>query len=166
MINDIRPLRLGLSLSMLILLFGIGMGILFGINEDAVKDYIADGVAAHQSVHDEKSTSKIWRYAQRSHFHATGVGAFALAMILLAGASNLTRKLKFSASTLVGIGSFYSLAWLSMFLLAPGIGRDAAHHSFLTWSITSLTIGCLLIGMAIIMMNLLFNFGSHDQQIQ
>lgn len=159
MLNDIAPVRLGLILSMLTLLFGIGLGVVFGINEDGVQDYIRDGIAAHAQLHDQQSQSKIWRYAQRAHFHATGVGAFTLAMILLVGVMPMTRRFKAATSTLIGIGSFYSLAWLSMFLLAPSLGRGAAHDALVTGLITKVTVGSLLLGVAILFLHLLFGFG-------
>jgi len=159
MLNDIAPVRLGLVLSMLTLLFGIGMGVVFGVNEDGVQDYIKDGIAAHAQLHDQQSQSKIWRYAQRAHFHATGVGAFTLAMILLVGATPMTRRFKAAVSTLIGVGSFYSLAWLSMFLLAPSLGRGAAHDALVTELITKVTVGSLLLGVATLFLHLLFGFG-------
>ncbi len=159
MFNDIALLRPGLVLSMLTLLFGIGMGMVFGVNEDGVKDYIKEGVAAHAQVHDQKSESKIWRYAQRAHFHATGVGGFTLAMILLVGATPMRRRFKSISSTLIGIGSLYPLAWLSMFLLAPSLGRGAAHDALVTELVTKVTVGSLLLGLAILMLHLLFGFG-------
>lgn len=159
MLNDIAPVRLGLILSMLTLLFGIGMGVVFGVNEDGVQDYIKDGIAAHPQLHDQQSQSKIWRYAQRAHFHATGVGAFTLGMILLVGATPMTRRFKAAVSTLIGIGSFYSLAWLSMFLLAPSLGRGAAHDALATELITKVTVGSLLLGVALLLLHLLFGLG-------
>jgi len=159
MLNDIAPVRVGLILSMLTLLFGIGMGINFGVNEDGVKGYVKEGVAAHAQLHDAKSESKIWRYAQRAHFHATGVGAFALAMILVVGSTSMSRRWKAISSTLVGIGSFYSLAWLSMFLLAPALGRNGAHHALITEVITKVTVGSMLAGIGILFLFLLFGEG-------
>lgn len=159
MLNDIAPVRVGLILSMLTLLFGIGMGVIFGVNEDAVKGYVKEGIAAHSQLHDSTSESKIWRYAQRAHFHATGVGAFALAMILVAGSTSMSRPWKAVSSTLIGIGSFYSMAWLSMFLLAPTLGRSAAHHALVTEAVTKVTVGSLLIGIGILFLYLLFGEG-------
>jgi hypothetical protein len=124
MISDIGSLRLGLVLSMLTLIFGISMGVLFGANEDGVQEYISEGTATHQSLHDGKSRSNIWRYAQRAHFHATGVSAFALVLILITGSISLSRHGKFIASTLTGVGSLYPLSWLGMFPLSPSLGRD------------------------------------------
>jgi hypothetical protein len=45
-------LRVGLVLSMLTLIFGISMGVMFGTAEDGVKQYISDGIAAHPAQHD------------------------------------------------------------------------------------------------------------------
>ena len=68
---------------MLSLSFGIGLGVTFGVAEDSIKSYISDAVAANPEVHDDESHKKIWRYAQRAHFHATGVAAFSIGLILL-----------------------------------------------------------------------------------
>jgi uncharacterized membrane protein len=155
---DLNNLRIGLVLSMLTLIFGISMGVLFGANEDGVKQYITDGIATHQSLHDSKSESKIWRYAQRSHFHATGVGGFALVLVLITGLTTLSRNMKLVASTLIGIGSFYSMAWFSMFLLSPSMGRDAAHHALITEVITYATVCCLSVGILMLMAGLVINF--------
>ncbi len=159
MTYDFNAIRIGAILAMLTLIFGIGMGVVFGANEDAVKDYIKEGVAQHAGMHDDQSESKIWRYAQRAHFHATGVGAFALGMIVLAGLSNMSRTLKMTTSVLIGIGSFYALAWLSMFLLSPSMGRGAAHEALLTKAVTSVTVGAMLLGVALLSLHMIFGFG-------
>jgi len=149
--NTIKP---GLFLVMLTLIFGIGMGVYFGIDEDSVKSYISKGVAAHPDVHDAKSNSKIWRYAQRSHFHATGIAAFSIGLLLLIAHSSLTRKMKTIASVLVGLGGLYPLSWFTMFILAPSIGRSAAHHHFVTEMFTYIGVGSLLLGIAVLCANL------------
>jgi hypothetical protein len=159
MITDFDSLRPGLLLAMLTLIFGISMGVLFGANEDGVKGFIAEGVATHQAVHDEKSESRIWRYAQRAHFHATGVSAFALVLILVTGLTSLSAKMKLVTASLIGVGSFYPLSWLSMFLLSPSLGRDEAHHALLTESITAVTVGSLAAGVLLLFAALLFGRG-------
>ena len=163
MFNDINSLRLGLVLAMLTLIFGVGMGVVFGTNEDGVKDYIAEGIAAHPTLHDEKSQGKIWRYAQRAHFHATGVSAFALVLILITGLARLSPRLKFGAATLIGIGSFYPMSWFSMFLLSPGMGRDVAHHALPTEIITLVSVGCLSVGILLVLAGVLFDFRSRGE---
>ncbi len=147
LIADIRP---GLVLVLLSLLFGIAMGIGFGVNEDYFKDRIAEGIVNYPAVHDEKSQAKIWRYAQRAHFHATGISAFSIGLLLLLGATRLKAPVKNLASFLIGLGGLYPLGWLSMFVLAPSIGRSAAHHHILTESLSYVGVGGLLAGLLIL----------------
>ena len=139
---------------MLTLLFGIGLGVGFGVAEDPIKTYIADGVASHADLHDDKSNSKIWRYAQRTHFHATGIAAFSIGLVILIMLSSLKRKLKTVSSILVGLGGLYPLSWFTMFILAPSIGRNAAHHHVITETFTYIGVGGLLLGIAILFTNL------------
>lgn len=56
---NLKPVKFGLFLVLLTLVFGIMLGTYFGIAEDAVKSYISEEVAAHPAVHDDKSTTKI-----------------------------------------------------------------------------------------------------------
>ena len=153
---DLKPVKIGLTITLLLLVFGVGMGILFGIAEDAFKDFINQGIANNPVLHDEKSASKIWRYAQRAHFHATGISAFALVLILIVLFSSLKTKLKTVASTLISLISLYPLAWFSMFILSPSLGRDGAHHHIITELFTYIGTGGFLIGLAILFGNLFF----------
>jgi len=138
------------------LAFGIGMGVLFGVNEEGIKGFIAEEIAGHPEVHDEKSRTKIWRYAQRAHFHATGISAYSLGLIILVMFSNMKRKIKSVTSILIGFSSFYPLSWFVMFLLAPSIGRDPAHSHYLTEVFTYLGVGGLVTGMLLLVGNLFF----------
>lgn len=162
--NRLKLVRVGLLLAMLTLFFGIGMGVAFGVNEDVFKDFVAEGIAAHPQVHDDKSTSKIWRYVQRAHFHAAGIGAFSLGLIVLVAMSGLTPRLKRLSAALIGLSGVYSLSWLSMFLLAPSMGRDAAHHALLTETFTYIGVGAALAGIALLCLNLFFNLGTGQER--
>jgi nitrate reductase gamma subunit len=146
---SLSPIKIGLLFVIFTLIFGICMGIGFGVNEEYFKDYIAQGIEMHSAPHDEKSQSKIWRYAQRSHFHATGIAAFSLGLLLLMLFSNMKRSMVRFASVLIGLGNLYPLSWFAMFLLAPEIGRKAAHEHVITQVIAYLSVGSLLIGLAI-----------------
>jgi len=155
---DISSVKAGLAIVLIGLFFNIGMGISFGVNEDAYQDYVAEGVAAHPELHNASSADKIWRYALRSHFHAGGIAAFSLGLILLVMFSNLQRRLQRVSSILIGLGSFYPLAWLSMFLLSPSIGRGAAHEHVLTKLFTIVGVVGLLVGSLILVANLFFGY--------
>ncbi len=151
---ELSTVKVGLAIVLLGLFFSIALGISFGVNEDAFKDYVAEGIAAHPEVHDEDSKDKIWRYAQRAHFHAGGVSAFCLGLIILLMFSKLRPKLRSVSSILIGLGSFYPLAWLSMFFLAPSIGRDPAHEHILTQLLAYVGVGGILLGSFFLLANL------------
>jgi len=154
MLADLTYVKPGLALVLAGLLFGIGMGVSLGVNEDIYQDYIATEVAAHPELHDDRSKDKIWRYAQRAHFHAMGVAAFSIGLVLLVMVSSLKNRLKTMSALLIGLGSLFPLAWFTMYWLAPTIGRGPAHDHILTELLTYLGVGGLLAGLLILMANL------------
>ena len=151
--NELKLVKVGLGFVVLGLLFGIVMGMTFGINEDIFKNYITEGIAANPTVHDAKSPDKIWRYAQRAHFHATGIAAFALGLVFLVMFSDLKPKMKTVSSFFLGLSSFYPLAWLTMYILAPSLGRGAAHSHIVTETFASIGMGGLLGGCFLVLGN-------------
>ncbi len=157
--DHLVSIKFGLALVLLGLLFGVGLGITFGANEAMFEQYIAQGIAAHPELHDVKSPDKIWRFAQRAHFHANGIAAFSLGLILLVAFSTLKDNLKKVSSALIGLGSAYPLAWFTMYLLAPSIGRDAAHEHIITKLFTMIGVGGLMAGLTILLGNLFLGLG-------
>ncbi|PCH85760.1 MAG: hypothetical protein COB26_11265 [Piscirickettsiaceae bacterium] len=160
--NYIKPVRLGLAMIMLALFFGVGMGVSFGVSEDTYKSYVSENVAKYPNVHDEKSNSKIWRYAQRAHFHSTGIAAFSLGLVVLTMFTTLSATHKTWTSFLIGLGGLYPLSWYLMFYLAPTIGRSAAHSHIMTELITYVGVGGLLLGMLMLSMNLFLGMFEGD----
>jgi len=164
-VTDMSMVKPGLALVMLGLLFGIGMGVGFGVNEDYFKDLIAQGIAAHPQVHDGNSAAKIWRYAQRAHFHATGIAAFSLALLVWVMFSSLKPQFKRLTAVLIGLSALYPLAWFTMFIKAPTIGRDAAHHHVITELLVTIGTGGLLLGIATLMANLFLGLLADDADV-
>lgn len=154
----VSAIKLGLALVLLELAFGIALGVGFGLNEDVFKDFVTQGIAAHPDVHDAKSQDKIWRYAQRAHFHSMGIAGFSIGLLLLVSITNLSKKLKKVTSVFIGLGFLYPLSWLTMFLLAPSIGRSAAHSHIVTEILTYIGVGGLVIGFVILIGNIFFCF--------
>ncbi len=161
--KKLKVVKVGLALVLLGLVFGVGLGISFGINEDVYKDFIAEGIAANPEVHDAKSKDKIWRYAQRAHFHATGIAAFSLGLVILVMFSGMKARVKAVSSVLIGLGSFYPLSWFTMFLLAPSIGRDPAHQYFLTEIFTYVGVGGLFTGAILLFSSLFVGMFAEDR---
>jgi hypothetical protein len=144
--KELNTVKVGQVLVLVGLVFGVAMGIFFGVNEEVYQNYIAQGIAAHPDVHDANSPDKIWRYGQRAHFHASGIAAFALGLIILVMFSTLKTNYKKASAILLGLSSFYSLSWYNMFLLAPSIGRGPAHAHILTEFFAYTGVGGLLLG--------------------
>lgn len=155
--NVLKNVRPGLFLALLTLLFGIVMGISFGANEAGYEHWIAQEIGLHPELHDAGSPGKIWRYAQRAHFHATGIGAFSLGLILLVGLTSMRARMKKICSALIGLSGCYALGWLSIFLLSPSMGRDAAHEALITQALVFVGVIGLLSGLLILALHMLFD---------
>ncbi len=134
--------KLPFLLALLSIVGGVFIAILFGANEGIFKDRIQAGLAQNikiQAMADgpEKAAKisaeaeKNWRYYQRYHFHATGIGTMTLGMLLLllmiqGPASRLT-----FSSYLISIGGFfYPFVWLFAGIYGPEMGRAEAKEAF------------------------------------
>jgi hypothetical protein len=151
MANDWRgpldPVRPGLVLGLVAVLYGWGLGILFGAGEDWVrKGFVADaeasralyvakaGSEAGATAAMEKMDETAWRYFLRAHLHAGSIGGIALVSSLLLSALNIPTRLKLTTSTLLGLGAVgYPLFWMLAGLKAPGLGSTAAAKDSLRW---------------------------------
>ena len=159
---DLKVIKVGLLITLLSLVFGIGLGIAFGAKEEVFKNYISENIQLNPTVHDEKSKDKIWRYVQRAHFHSSGIAAYSLALLLIILVSKMKDSMKSFSATMIGVGTLYSFAWYLMFYLAPLIGRDAAKNHFLTESIVYISTAAFVIGLFMIIANVFFNMFSNE----
>ena len=160
---DLKVIKIGLLITLLSLVFGIGLGIVFGAKEEVFKNYISQNIQENPTVHDDKSKDKICRYVQRAHFHSTGIAAYSLALLLIILVSKMKENAKRLSSTLIGVGTLYSFSWYLMFYLAPTIGRDAAHSHILTESIVYISTGAFLIGLFMIFGSLFFDMFNEEK---
>lgn len=129
-------------LALLCMLGGVGIAILFAVNEDMFKARISAGLEKNikiQQIIDpvkkaEKMASesdKNWRYFQRFHFHATGIGAMMMGILLLIARLKAPMKHKNIAAYLVAIGgTLYPFVWLFAGLYGPEMGRHEAKEAF------------------------------------
>lgn len=137
----VRPVLPGLCFAVLTLLFGFGLGVVFGLNEEAIQSRLTasaeavrttvykDDAGAMKAVHD-----KSWNYMQRAHLHAGGLGATAIALslvvVLLGTGPGMARLVSLAA----GVGSLgYSVFWLWAGFRAPSLGSTGAAKESLAW---------------------------------
>lgn len=138
---EIRAALPGLTLAVLTLLFGFGLGIVFGLDEEAIKSrFSASAAAVQETVYHGDSTAarpvldKSWSYAQRAHLHAGSLGTSAIGLIvlvLLLGTGPLLTRVLSLAFGIGGLG--YAIYWLWAGFRAPGLGSTGAAKESLAW---------------------------------
>lgn len=132
--SRLRAASAGLVFAILTILFGQGMGIVFGLNEDAIKDQLkADAVAVQETIYKNDETAmkavldKSWTYMKRAHLHAGGMGTTAIALVVVMCLIGASRKVTGIVSLLLGAGGLgYSIFWMWAGFRAPGLGSTGA----------------------------------------
>ena len=128
--NDMRsqlePVRVGLVLGLVAVLYGWSLGILFGAGEH----WLRQGFI-------------------RAHLHAGAIGSIAIGGSVALALLGVSARLKTVASTLLGLGSVgYSVFWMWAGLRAPTLGSTGAAKESLRWlawpSSGALMVGALL----------------------
>ncbi len=129
-------------LAVLSIVGGVFISILFGVNEDIFKNKIKAGLERNQKIQSltdeaEKATQlkgeadKNWRYYQRFHFHATGIGAMMMGLVLFLYFLQAPKVLITVSSYLIAVGGFlYPFVWLFAGIYGPEMGRTEAKEAF------------------------------------
>ena len=129
-------------LSIIAIIGGVFISIIFGANESFFKDRISQGLEKNikvQSITDEnKKAEKIkseqeksWRYYQRYHFHANGIASMTLGLVILLAFVKASKNKILIASYMISIGGFlYPFVWLFAAIYGPEMGRDEAKEAF------------------------------------
>jgi hypothetical protein len=138
---SLRPALPGLLFAVLTLLFGFGLGIVFGLDEEAIKSRLSASAAEVRAsvYHDDDAAiktvlDKSWVYMQRAHLHAGGLGTAAIGLILLVTLLGTSSAMTRAISLGLGVGGLgYSVYWLLAGFRAPGLGGTAAAKESLKW---------------------------------
>ena len=131
----------GLLLAVCTLLFGFGLGVVFGLNEEAITSRLAASAAAAPAAIYQGDAAAIkavlaksWNYMQRSHLHAGALGTAAIALtmvVLLIGTrTNIARAVSLGLGA-GGLG--YSIFWVWAGARAPSLGSTGAAKESLRW---------------------------------
>lgn len=129
-------------LSILTIFSGVTIAILFGVNEKFFKNKISNDLKLNNKIalisdlklrtkKIETEKSKLWRYYQRFHFHATGIGAMSLALLIFLEFLKAPVNLKIITSYCISIGGFlYPFVWLFAAVFGPEMGRHESKEAF------------------------------------
>ena len=152
---DLRLVLPGLLLAVTTLIFGFGLGAVFGINEDAVKERMRESATAVRDTvyHGDEVAIKAvlersWTYLKRAHLHAGGLGAASVGVILILALLPAPRLAQRILSLALGAGSLgYSVFWLWAGFLAPSLGSTGRAKETLRW-LAMPTSGAVLLATA------------------
>jgi len=139
--SQLHPALPGMFFAVITLLFGFGVGIIFGLNEDLIKDKLrSSAVEVKESVYlgdpsaMQPILDKSWTYMKRAHLHAGGLGATSIGLILLVCHLGTLPVVSRSISLALGLGSLgYSVFWLWAGFRAPVLGSTGAAKESLKW---------------------------------
>ncbi len=134
--------KLPFLLTVIAMIGGVFISIIFGANESFFKDRITQGLAKNtkiQSIANEQDRSdkiksesdKNWRYYQRYHFHANGIASLTLALLIFLAFVQASTKEILIASYMISIGGIlYPFVWLFAAIYGPEMGREQAKEAF------------------------------------
>ena len=161
-LDGLKGMKVGAFFALLSMLYGFGLGGVFGAAEDSIKGHLkAEAQAVFETAYKsdqakmDKITSKSWTYFKRAHLHANAIGTAALAMILLLACIGEVGRLEQLTGALLGMGALgYSSFWMFAGLGAPGLGSTGAAKEALQWLAVP-TSGACIVGLILV----LFLFG-------
>jgi hypothetical protein len=136
MVNiNLKPVALGILLSLCALLAGEMHGMAFGAKEDAIMDHFkataeANSAALGSPEKAQKAVEGSWEYLKMAHFHFMGLGVVGMALcmfVLLSPAKDVHKTI---VTTAVGFGAFvYPLFWTLTAFKTSSVGAHAAKES-------------------------------------
>jgi len=137
----VRAVLPGLAVAALTLLLGFGLGVIFGLNEEAITSRLAAAAAAAPAaVYNGDAAAmksvlaKSWTYMQRSHLHAGALGTTAVALTMIVVLLGVRPVVARTISVAAGAGGLgYSLFWVWAGSRAPGLGSTGAAKESLSW---------------------------------
>ncbi|OBT17207.1 hypothetical protein A9264_00050 [Vibrio sp. UCD-FRSSP16_10] len=134
---NIKPIKIGVLLSLLTILFGYSLGCIFGAANSTMKAFFHEQVYV---VHADNFTtekakdeafSKAKDYVKRAHLHSAAMGTASLATIFALGFCSISDRKKKVVSTITGLGAagYGVFVWTLMAFVTPMIGKSAAHEA-------------------------------------
>lgn len=171
--SNLHAAGIGLILALLTILFGQGMGVVFGLNEDAIKSRLKADAAevletAYQgdAIASKAVVDKSWSYMKRAHLHAGGMGTTTIALIFVLCVFGASRIVTALISLLLGAGGLgYAIFWMWAGFRAPGLGGTGAAKESLAWLAIPSSGGFVLATVAVFILLLVRLLAKREQEI-
>jgi hypothetical protein len=166
-LRNLQIVSWGLVLAVLTIFYGQAMGIVFGLNEAAIKNELQHSASeVRESVYQgdeavmQAVTAKSWSYMKRSHLHAGGMGTTAVCLIVLVCWLTPSRRLLQAVSVGLGAGGFgYSIFWMWAGFRAPRLGGTGLAKESLQWLAMPSSAVFVLATVAVLVLLLAFALG-------
>jgi len=127
----IKPVRYGVLVGLLGIVFGIGWAFFLALNEDA----IGKGLNAEmkQDISGRQEVMKIsLKRLGMGHSHSLALGLLTIAASIVLAFTGAPQKAKTAGSILLGIGGLlFPAAWIIMGYRTPLLGPEGAHESII-----------------------------------
>lgn len=138
---SLRAALTGMLLALLTILYGQGLGIFFGVNEQGIKGQLkASAAAVRETVYkNDDAAIKVvldnsWNYMKRAHLHAGGMGTTAFVLMVVLHLLGATRRTTLALGLALGFGGLgYSIFWMWAGFRAPGLGSTGMAKESLKW---------------------------------
>ena len=158
--QNLAPMRAGLLLALLAILYGFGLGAGFGAAEDSIKQGLRDDAAAvladkygGDEAKAKKVTDKSWAYFKRAHLHSGCLGTAGVVLILLLSFAGGGARVNGLVAFALGLGALgYGSYWMFAGMRAPGMGSTGAAKESLAWLAIPSSGLCILGLLAVIVL--------------
>lgn len=148
LISEIKPVRYGILIGLLCLIFGIGWTFYLVLGHERIHKSLEkvtieklhhDTEESHQhsaedgkkqDIHESPVAELAHRRLVRGHLHAMGLGLVSITVSLILAFTSAKNGVKTIVSTLTGIGgAIYPIAWIVMGYRTPSLGLEGAEAS-------------------------------------
>src|SRR3989337_3990001 len=127
MVDIIKPVRHGILIGLLGIIFGIVWAFWLALGQEIIVNKLAASMTQDVVQKEEVIKVSIKRLGM-GHSHSMGLGLVAIAVSFILAFTTAPNKLKAAGSLLSGLGGIvFPLAWIIMGGKTPALGIDGAH---------------------------------------
>lgn len=127
MVEIVKPVRHGILIGLLGLIFGIGWAFWLALGQETIMNKL-NATMAQDAVQKEDVIKVSFKRLGMGHSHSMGLGLVAIAVSFILAFTTAPNKLKAAGSLLSGLGGIiFPVAWIIMGCKTPALGIDGAH---------------------------------------
>lgn len=131
MTEIIKPVRYGILLGLIGLVFGIGWAFFIALNEESIGKGL-DAAMKQDIIQREEVMKVSLKRLGMGHSHSMALGLLTIAVSLVLASIGAPYKVKVAGSLLLGFGGLiFPAAWIIMGYRTPLLGPNGAHESII-----------------------------------